>query len=137
MQSCMGVRPFDSEPTDAEAAFCRAGTIVGVSVAILAILFLIQQFGTATIGYSFAPIVALFFAFNSVIGIYNIAKYSPSIFKVLAPTYWFRYFLRNKSGAWRSLSGVLLSITGYASSPIFDAKPLGSPHWSNCHLPDS
>ena len=132
-----------------------AGTIIGVAVAILAVLFLIQQFGTATVGYSFAPVVALFFIFNSVIGIYNIAKYSPSIFKVgtfaamssssplapylnvvvgatcwritwllcvlmpscviakvLAPTYWFRYFLNNKGGAWRSLSGVLLSITG-------------------------
>ncbi len=59
-----------------------AGTIIGVAIAILAVLFLIQQFGTATVGYSFAPVVALFFIFNSVIGIYNIAKYSPSIFKV-------------------------------------------------------
>jgi hypothetical protein len=33
--------------------------------------------------HSFAPIVALWFASNSVIGIYNIAKYSPGIFKVL------------------------------------------------------
>jgi len=32
--------------------------------------------------------------------------------QVLAPNFWFSYFLRNKSGAWRSLSGVLLSITG-------------------------
>ena len=37
----------------------------------------------ACVSHSFAPIVALWFASNSVIGIYNIAKYSPGIFKVL------------------------------------------------------
>lgn len=59
-----------------------AGTIVGVSVAILLVLFGIQQFGTNTIGYAFAPVMVVFFLFNSGIGAYNIFKYSPSIFKV-------------------------------------------------------
>ena len=58
------------------------GTIVGVSVAILVVLFAVQQFGTSKIGYAFAPIMATFLGFNSVIGVYNIAKYQPSIFKV-------------------------------------------------------
>lgn len=32
--------------------------------------------------------------------------------QVLAPNYWFAYFLRNGSQGWRSLSGVLLCVTG-------------------------
>ena len=55
---------------------------MGVSVAILVVLFAVQQFGTSKIGYSFAPVIAVWFAFNSVIGVYNIAKYQPGIFKV-------------------------------------------------------
>ena len=56
-------------------------TIVGISCAIIVILFLGQQFGTSKIGYSFAPIMVVFFGLNSVIGVFNIVKYSPSIFK--------------------------------------------------------
>ena len=32
--------------------------------------------------------------------------------QVLGPNYWFSYFLRNGSAGWRSLSGVILCITG-------------------------
>lgn len=55
--------------------------IVGISCGIIVVLFVAQQFGTSKIGYSFAPIMVVFFGFNSAIGIYNIAMYSPSIFK--------------------------------------------------------
>ena len=58
------------------------GAIVGIAVAILIVLFSIQQFGTSKIGYAFAPIMCTFFIFNSGIGIYNIFKYQPGIFKV-------------------------------------------------------
>lgn len=58
-----------------------AGVVTGVSIAILILLFLIQQFGTGTIGYAFAPVVTIWLAFNSVLGVYNIAKYDPSIFR--------------------------------------------------------
>ena len=68
-----------------------SGTIVGVSVAVLVVLFSIQQFGTSKIGYSFAPVMAVFFAFNSVVGAYNIAKYQPGIFKVRGLVSIYRY----------------------------------------------
>ena len=71
-------------------SFVCVGTIVGVSVAIIIVLFAIQQFGTNTIGYAFAPIMVVFFAFNSGVGVYNIITYSPSIFKacrILQPLY--------------------------------------------------
>ncbi|KAE8726008.1 Potassium transporter 5 [Hibiscus syriacus] len=37
--------------------------VVGISVAILIILFCVQRFGTDKVGYSFAPIVCLWFSF--------------------------------------------------------------------------
>ncbi|KAK9823651.1 hypothetical protein WJX72_004427 [[Myrmecia] bisecta] len=88
------------------------GVIVGVSIAIIAALFLIQRFGTRVIGFAFSPIVVLWLCFNAIIGIYNIAKYNPGVFRAFGPNYWFAYFLRNGAGGWRSLGGVLLCITG-------------------------
>lgn len=45
-------------------------TIVGVSCAILAVLFLVQPFGTTKLASSFAPIVITWLLFNLVFGIY-------------------------------------------------------------------
>lgn len=45
-------------------------TIVGVSCAILVLLFLIQPFGTSKIASSFAPIVIIWLLFNLAFGIY-------------------------------------------------------------------
>ena len=42
-----------------------AGTISGISCAILAGLFLVQRFGTAKIGMSFSPVMLIFFVFNA------------------------------------------------------------------------
>lgn len=45
-------------------------TIVGVSCAILVLLFLIQPLGTSKIGSMFAPIVIIWLVFNLAFGIY-------------------------------------------------------------------
>ena len=86
--------------------------IVGMSVGIIVALFLAQQFGTNRIAFFFSPIITLWLIANAVIGVYNIAKYDPTVFKALAPNYWFSYFLRNGATGWKSLGGVLLCITG-------------------------
>jgi KUP system potassium uptake protein len=38
-----------------------ADVVVGVSVAILVVLFSVQRFGTDKVGYSFAPAILLWF----------------------------------------------------------------------------
>ncbi|EIE24503.1 potassium transporter [Coccomyxa subellipsoidea C-169] len=86
--------------------------IVIIAIVILAGLFMIQQFGTKFVGYLFSPIILVWFLFNSVVGIYNIAKYRPVIFKAFGPNYWFSFFLRNQKGGWQALGGVVLCITG-------------------------
>ena len=45
-------------------------TIVGVSCAILVLLFLVQPFGTTKLASSFAPIVIIWLMFNLIFGIY-------------------------------------------------------------------
>ncbi|KAI3460823.1 hypothetical protein Pfo_017486 [Paulownia fortunei] len=86
--------------------------IVWISVAILVFLFMVQRFGTDKVGYSFAPIICVWFSFIAGIGVYNFIKYDLSVVKAINPKYIVDYFKRNKDQAWISLGGVVLSITG-------------------------
>lgn len=89
-----------------------AGKIVWVSVGILVCLFMVQRFGTDKVGYTFAPIILIWFALNAAIGVYNFIKYDPTVIKALNPIYIVHYFQRNKKDAWISLGGIVLAITG-------------------------
>ncbi|KAL5060522.1 hypothetical protein RYX36_032126 [Vicia faba] len=91
---------------------CISDQIVLISVAILIGLFMVQRFGTDKVGYSFAPIISIWFALIAVIGLYNFIKHDASVIKALNPKYIVDYFIRNKKGAWISLGGVVLCTTG-------------------------
>ncbi|KAH6950398.1 potassium transporter-domain-containing protein [Ilyonectria sp. MPI-CAGE-AT-0026] len=86
--------------------------IVGISCAILIVLFLAQPFGTARLGTSFAPIVVVWLLFNLCSGIYNLALHDYTVLKALSPHYAFVYLVRNGSDGWKSLGGLLLAFTG-------------------------
>ncbi|XP_052184585.1 potassium transporter 5 [Diospyros lotus] len=86
--------------------------IVGISVVILVILFSVQRFGTDKVGYSFAPIVLLWFTFIGGIGLYNLFKYDVGVLRAFNPKYMIDYFKRDGKKAWISLGGVVLCITG-------------------------
>ncbi|KAG9443741.1 hypothetical protein H6P81_015081 [Aristolochia fimbriata] len=88
------------------------GRIVIISVAILICLFFVQRFGTDKVGYTFAPVILVWFLFNAGIGVHNFIKYDPTVAKAINPKYVIDYFSRNKTDAWRSLGGVVLAITG-------------------------
>lgn len=49
-------------------------TIVGVTCAILILLFIIQPLGISKLTVAFSPIVMIWLAFNAGFGIYNLAK---------------------------------------------------------------
>ena len=85
---------------------------MGISIAILIVLFSIQRFGTRWVGYAFSPVILLWFLFNAMIGVYNIAKFDPRVFRAISPSYWFSFFLRNGQGGWKALGGVVLCVTG-------------------------
>ncbi|KAL2236540.1 potassium transporter 5 [Sesamum indicum] len=86
--------------------------IVWTSIAILVCLFMVQRFGTDKVGYSFAPIICVWFSLIAGIGVHNFIKYDPSVIKAINPKYIVDYFRRNKDQAWISLGGVVLAITG-------------------------
>ncbi|KAF8015070.1 hypothetical protein BT93_H0763 [Corymbia citriodora subsp. variegata] len=86
--------------------------IVWISVAILVCLFTVQRLGTDKVGYSFAPIICVWFAFIGTIGFYNFVKYDPGVVKAINPVYIIDYFRRNKKEGWISLGGIVLAITG-------------------------
>lgn len=60
--------------------------VIGITCAILVLLFGIQSWGTQRVGVLFAPTVALWFISNVLVGIYNISVFEGgSIFRALSP----------------------------------------------------
>ena len=88
------------------------GVVVGVTDAILVLLFMVQPFGITKLTVAFSPIVLIWLAFNAVFGIYNLAKHDASVLKAFSPSYAFEFLIRNGETGWRMLGGVLLAFTG-------------------------
>ncbi|KAI3833873.1 hypothetical protein MKW92_023768 [Papaver armeniacum] len=86
--------------------------VVWISVVILLLLFSAQRYGTDKVGSTFAPIILVWFAFISLIGLYNLFKHDVTVLRAFNPMYIIRYFQRNGKNAWISLGGVVLCITG-------------------------
>ena len=87
-------------------------TIVGVSCAILVLLFLIQPLGTSKIASTFAPIVIVWLCFNAAFGIYNLVLFDHSVLKAFSPYFAGAFLVRNRTDGWRKLGGILLAFTG-------------------------
>lgn len=104
---CLSVKPLKkrSMPTFADA-------VVILSVLVLIALFSVQRFGTSKVGFAFAPVVLIWFMCIGCIGLYNIFKYDPSIFRAFNPKCICDYFHGNLKQAWISLGGIVLCITG-------------------------
>ena len=88
------------------------GTVVGVTDAILVLLFVVQPLGVTKITILFAPIIIIWLAFNAAFGVYNLVNFDHSVLKAFNPGYAFEYFIRNGEHGWRSLGGILLAFTG-------------------------
>jgi KUP system potassium uptake protein len=86
--------------------------VVWISVAILFLLFSLQRLGTDKVGYSFAPIISVWFLLIAGTGVYNLATHDITVLRALSPMYIVEYFARNGKEAWVSLGGVILCITG-------------------------
>jgi hypothetical protein len=73
---------------------------------------MIQPFGTTKIAVTFAPIVIIWLGFNAGFGIYNLVLFDHSVLKAFSPSFAFKFLIRNKTGGWKMLGGVLLAFTG-------------------------
>jgi KUP system potassium uptake protein len=85
-------------------------TIVYIVLGILVAFFFTQQFGTASIGKMFGPIMCLWFLMLAVLGTIHIAD-DLSIFQALNPYYAIRFLVTYPGGFWL-LGAVFLCTTG-------------------------
>jgi KUP system potassium uptake protein len=88
----------------------QESTIIYIVLAILAALFFVQQFGTASIGKLFGPIMFVWFSMLLVLGFMHISD-DWSIFKALNPYYAIKLLTTYPKGYWL-LGSVFLCTTG-------------------------
>jgi KUP system potassium uptake protein len=85
-------------------------TIVIIVLAIIAVLFFLQQFGTASIGKLFGPLMTVWFAMLAILGCFHLVDYL-SVFKAFNPYYAVDLLSNYPKGFW-ILGAVFLCTTG-------------------------
>lgn len=88
----------------------HVNTIMYIVLGILVVLFFVQQFGTHSIGRTFGPVMAIWFAMLAVLGVMHIHE-DLSIFKALNPYYGIKLLITYPNGFW-ILGAVFLCTTG-------------------------
>lgn len=83
---------------------------VSIVIVIIAVLFIIQQFGTSLVGKAFGPIMFIWFSMMGILGIVFIAQ-NPFVIKALNPYYAFELLTTNPK-ALVILGAVFLCTTG-------------------------
>jgi len=109
------------------AAPSLSSLVVPITIAVIALLFAIQQFGTHRVGSLFGPVMVLWFAVLAVLGASEIAKH-PGVIRALSPSYGAQFFLDHGSVAFIALASVVLAVTGaealYADMGHFGRPPI-------------
>jgi KUP system potassium uptake protein len=85
-------------------------TIITIVIGIISVLFFLQQFGTASIGKLFGPVMLTWFGMLAVLGITHLSEYLP-VFKAFNPYYAAELLLNYPKGFWL-LGAVFLCTTG-------------------------
>jgi len=88
----------------------QENTIILIVLAILSLLFFMQQFGTDSIGKLFGPIMSIWFLMLAFLGISSVFL-DLSVFKAFNPYYAFRLLVVYPKGFW-ILGAVFLCTTG-------------------------
>ena len=100
---------------------------VPLSVVILAGLFSIQRFGTGNVGKLFGPVVLLWFAAISLLGIRALWDH-PQVLRALSPWEGGSFLFREWKHAFPLLAAVFLAVTGgealYADLGHFGKRPI-------------
>ncbi len=84
--------------------------VMTLVLTILILLFIFQRFGAKVVGWSFGPIMFIWFLMLGGLGINQIVQY-PQIFKALNPMYGFTLLTAHPKGFWL-LGAVFLCTTG-------------------------
>jgi len=101
--------------------------VLPTALVVLAVLFVIQRFGTAVVGRLFGPVMLVWFVVLAVAGAAQILR-DPAILRGLSPTYGLRFLLDHGTVSFIALASVVLVITGaealYADMGHFGAAPI-------------
>jgi KUP system potassium uptake protein len=101
--------------------------VVPISVAIICVLFFIQQFGTHRVGGLFGPVMLTWFTTIAILGIVQIVR-APEVLAAVDPRHAVRFFLDNGWRGFVVLGAVVLAITGgealYADMGHFGRRPI-------------
>jgi KUP system potassium uptake protein len=102
--------------------------VVPICVVILVGLFALQSRGTTKVGLMFGPIMILYFATLSVLGVMHIMDDPSVILAMFNPLNIFRFFGADFMRAFVALGSVVLAVTGaealYADMGHFGRKPI-------------
>ncbi len=82
-----------------------------IAAAILVCLFLIQRFGTAFVGKAFGPVMVIWFATITGLGIMGVIK-EPHVFVAASPRYAIIFLAEHALSSFAILGAVFLSVTG-------------------------
>ncbi len=85
--------------------------ILPLALLILVVLFLVQRFGTATIGRAFGPIMLVWFVAIGVLGLGGVIRH-PVVLEAVNPLFGIRLLVSSGPGAFLLLGGVFLCATG-------------------------
>ena len=101
--------------------------ILPITLGILIGLFLFQRRGTASVGALFGPIMLLWFAVLTVLGLIGIAQ-NPQVLAAVNPLHALNFLTGNSLLGFFALGAVVLCITGaealYADMGHFGARPI-------------
>ncbi|MCH8626549.1 potassium transporter Kup [Arsenicicoccus piscis] len=104
-----------------------ASWVLPCSVGILAVLFVVQRFGTEVVGRAFGPVMVCWFVLLAVLGVPHIAQH-PEILRSVSPTYAILFGIDRPWVAFVAMGAVVLTITGaealYADMGHFGARPI-------------
>jgi KUP system potassium uptake protein len=101
--------------------------IVPLTIVVLIALFMVQKAGTAKVGAFFGPVMLLWFAILSILGIMQIVR-EPHVLTAVLPSHAFHFFTRNHLTGFLVLGSVFLVVTGgealYADMGHFGIRPI-------------
>jgi KUP system potassium uptake protein len=101
--------------------------VVPITVIVLVVLFLVQRFGTGWVGALFGPVMLVWFAVISILGVSHLVL-EPHVLAAFNPMHAVRFFADNGKHGFLTLGAVFLAVTGgealYADMGHFGARPI-------------
>ena len=79
--------------------YCESADVeLPIACIILVCLFALQHYGTHRVGFIFAPVVITWLLCISVIGVYNIIHWEPTVYRALSLYYMYKLLRKTQRG---------------------------------------